>query len=147
MEREGMGAVQARMETARRSVVAWRRLRRRGARMPEPLWGEAVSLAGVLGVSAVARFLDIGHQSLRARLLEAQSRAGEPSGEGGAVVFAELSGAELVRPIVEPARPAGASGVVIELTSRDGAQMVVRLGGESAVDVVGLAHAFFGRSR
>lgn len=116
--------------------------------MPESLWSEAVSLAGVVGVSPVARFLDIGHKSLKQRLSVGKCGAVEPAGEGRPVAFVELMVAGRTAPAVTPASAASSSGaVVIELTNWDGAQMLVRLGAESPVDVVGLCEAFWRRGR
>ena len=141
-----MGALDARVDAARRAVAAWRRQRRRGARMPESLWAEAASLAGVLGVSPVARRLDIGHQSLKKRLVVAKCGGVAGAGDQRPVAFMELSRATWASPAVATPGTAAAAGAVIELTSWDGTQMVVRIGTGTPVDVLGLAEAFWRRS-
>ena len=124
--------------------------------MPERLWTEAVWLAARLGVSAVARRLEIGHQSLEERLSAERHRPGTSSPAITTVKFVEMTGAALTSaaltsaaltsaPTPAPPLP-GPAGVVIELTRQDGAQMVVRLDVAASVDVGGLVDAFWARS-
>jgi len=148
---DGAAGLDGRIEAARRGVAAWRAVRRRGTRMPERLWTEAVWLAARLGVSAVARRLEIGHQTLEERLSAERHRPGTSSHAITPVKFVEMTGAALTSaaltsaPTPAPPLP-GPAGVVIELTRQDGAQMVVRLDVAASVDVAHLVHAFWGRS-
>lgn len=146
MRRGTTEAFEARLETARRAVAAWRVQRRRGTRMPEGLWAEAVSLAAEVGVSPVARILEVGHKTLGERLLERSRPAGMPS-RSGEVTFVEVTGAPLAGVMTASSGTTDPVGSVVELRSRDGSQMVVRLGAKARLDVVGLVHAFWGMGR
>jgi len=114
--------------------------------MPEPLWEEAVALARRLGVYRVSQFVDVGYGSLKSRLGEGQGS--KSTGVALPGTFVELEGAQLLGEVgTSPWTPRSDAGIVVELSSGDGAHMMVRLGAGTAVDVVGLARAFWSRGR
>ena len=92
--------------------------------MPAKLWDEAVSLARTEGTYAMARALRVDYGSLARRL--AAARAG---------AFVPLGGT----PFLGPSVPAGP---VVELFGADGMRLVIRLGADSPLDVVGLVQGF-----
>ncbi len=132
----------SRVAALRRRIESWRRTRQGFAWMPKDLWAEAVALARSEGAYAIARDLELSYATLRKRL--AQTTTSEPSRprrtNAAAKGFVEVGGSELIGALA-----AGAS--VVELTSSDGAKLVVRLSGAQALDVVALSKAFFGRRR
>src|SRR5271169_4902200 len=55
------------MEEARRRLEAWRKSRRRGKRIPAPLWALAAALARTPGVSPVSQRLGLDYNGLKRR--------------------------------------------------------------------------------
>ena len=141
------GALEPRLDAARRAIAEWRRDRRPGMGMPEAHWAEAVALAGALGVYDVARFLpvDLGALKKRVSAGAARERTAVDSDAG----FVALEGARLLAPVSDVARSwtPPSTSAVIELSSSDGARMMVRVDAGAPVDVLGLAHAFWSRGR
>lgn len=106
----------------------------RGARIPEDLWRAAAEVARVAGVWATSRALHFNYERLRARANQSESTAqGErPSGPARFVAL--------------QLEPVGREGkTVIELVGQGGDQVRIDVTGASAVDVVALAQAFWGR--
>ena len=101
--------------------------------MPAELWESAVSLARVHGVYAIARALRLNYETLKQRAgrVAEDGRGGAARGGG----FLELEAAQLGAP----------AGSVVELRGADGAQLSIRLAGGEALDVGGLAEAFWRR--
>lgn len=117
-------------------VERWRERREgRRARVPEELWNAAVVVARVEGVHATAKALRFNYYSLKDRAAQAPSKA---------VVTEEAA----TTPFVEVQMPShgarGDGGTVVELVGRRGDRMRI-VAGASAVDVVGLVQAFWGR--
>jgi hypothetical protein len=103
--------------------------------MPEELWREAGALAAAHGVYRIAQALGVRYESLRRRVELSSKRKGQASeGLGG---FVEL----------RMAAPAGSEPrrALVELSSCDGARMVVQLVGYEDLDVKELAESFFKR--
>jgi len=118
-------------------VEHWRQTRAKLSPMPEALWREAVSLAREHGVFKVSRAARLSYGSLKRRL--EGSGAQEPArGLGGAAGFIELDPLRLFG-AAEPAGP------LLELSGADGSKLVIRLSSGKAVDVLGLAAAFWSR--
>lgn len=136
MGRDGGRALSKRVDAVREGVEAWRSQRPKPAAMPEELWSAAVALAREHGVYAIARSLRLDYGTLKRRLAE----AGEASWseEEAAGEFVEVQGAQ-------PVAERETTGTVVELTHADGSRMVVRLPAPGALDLVGLATAFWGR--
>jgi len=55
------------IEEARRRLEAWRKSRRRGKRIPAPLWALAARLARTHGVSPVSQRLGLDYNGLKLR--------------------------------------------------------------------------------
>jgi hypothetical protein len=102
--------------------------------VPEELWNAAVEVAQVEGVHATAKALRFNYYSLKDRVEQAPREAvGTP---GAATPFVEVQMPSL------DAR--GDGSTVVELVGRRGDRMRI-VAGAGAVDVVGLAQAFWGR--
>lgn len=72
-------------------LARWRRGRRGGEPIPEPLWTSAVELASRFGISPVAIGLGLNHTALKERVLRSRPDGAEPL--QGPVRFVELPGA------------------------------------------------------
>src|ERR1017187_5965187 len=120
------------MEEARRRLEAWRKSRRRGKRIPAPLWAVAAALARTHGVSPVSQRLGVDYNGLKRRAeairTPRQSRVKPPPG------FVEL-------PFV--GQPGLGPNCTVELARGEGARMTIRWEGKEGLDLVGLAEAFW----
>ena len=105
--------------------------------MPAPLWTAAVALAAEYGIYPIARALRLNYETLKARV--GRSADVERTGVTRSAGFVALDGASLLG----AAPPAGS---VVELVGADGAKLVIRLAGREALDVRGLAAAFWRRA-
>ena len=108
---------------ARDRFRAWRRKRKRGTRIPEPLWTLSVKLARDEGICRTASVLGLDYYSLKRRMEEADCRQ---RATGSA--FIEL-----------PAPPVLGRQCSIELDA--GATLRVQLVGYDAADVAVLARS------
>ena len=126
----------ARIEAVRRRIEHWRRVRERRSPMPAPLWAAAVALAGEHGVYPIARALRLNYETLKGRVERRTHGARQDVMRSAG--FVALDGAPLIG-----AAPAGS---VVELSGADGAKLVIRLAGQEALDVRGLAAAFWRRA-
>lgn len=117
---------------ARHRLEVWRKARRRGERIPEPLWAAAAALARAHGVSLVSRTLALDYFGLKRRAEAAKpprrSRLEPPPG------FVEV-------PII--GQPGQAPSCTVELDGGAGARMTIRWEGLEGLDLVGLAEAFW----
>lgn len=104
---------------------AWRRKRKPGERIPEPLWAAAVKLARVHGISRTTSTLGLDYYSLKERL---ESANGEREVTAGA--FIEL-----------PAPAVLSKQCTITLDNDVGATMRVCLTSYDAADVAMLARS------
>lgn len=121
------------LETTRKSIASWRRqCGGRGRRIPEGFWNEARELARMHGVADTARALRINPVRLAA--VVAQSLALAPTNLEP-VAFVELGGLQI-------GDRGGAA--VVEFLSREGDCVRVQVAAK-AVDIVGLARAFWSR--
>jgi hypothetical protein len=120
------------MEEARRRLEAWRKSRRRGKRIPAPLWAVAAALARTHGVSPVSQRLGLDYNGLkrRAEAIRAPrwSRLKPPPG------FVEL-------PLI--GQLGQGPNCTVELARAEGARMTIRWEGKEGLDLVGLAEAFW----
>ena len=117
---------------ARTVFDGWRKGRETRSRVPDALWDTAVPLARKHGLNRVSRALGVNYDSLKRRMARTVDSTREaPS----AATFVEVSRSKV------------AQEYVIELEERRGAKMTIRLSGSSAIDIVGLASAFFRRRR
>jgi len=113
------------MEEVRRRFEHWRSTHARRARLPEPLWGEAVALARTQGLFQTARALRLDYASLKRRL-----QADRPS---AAPAFVEL---------LAPA--ANLSECVVELEGRRGGRMRLQWKAAAPPDLIGLSRILWG---
>jgi len=105
----------------------WRRDRKPGSRIPDPLWTLAVRLAETHGVSRTASTLRLDYHTLKKRVA---AMTGDSVSMPAA--FIELSAASLA--------PTGEC--VIEFEDGTGASMRVRLRGCDVPDLVALGRSF-----
>lgn len=101
----------------------WRRSKKRGQRIPEQLWDEAVSLVGTYGVSQITRVLRLSGTDFNKRrgIVESGKRR---RGSGAKTTFVEIDQAR-VDQVLEP--EAGAAWM--ELERPDGLRLRIRPSG------------------
>ena len=120
------------IEEAHRRLEAWRKSRRRGKRIPAPLWALAATLARTHGVSPVSQRLGLDYNGLKRRaeaiMAPRRSRLKPPPG------FVEL-------PLI--GQPGQGPSCTVELARGEGAKMTIRWEGKEGLDLVGLAEAFW----
>ena len=120
------------MEEARRRLEAWRKSRRRGKRIPAPLWALAAALARTHGVSPVSQRLGLDYNGLKRRAealrTPRRSRLKPPPG------FVEL-------PLI--GQLGHGPNCAVELARSEGAKMTIRWECKEGLDLVGLAEAFW----
>ena len=120
------------IEEARRRLEVWRKSRRRGKRIPAPLWAVAAALARTHGVSRISQALGLDYNGLKRRAevirTPGRSRLNLPPG------FVEL-------PLI--GQPGQGPNCTVELARGEGARMTIRWDGKEGLDLVGLAEAFW----
>jgi hypothetical protein len=120
------------MEEARRRLEAWRKSRRRGKRIPAPLWALAAALARTHGVSPVSQRLGLDYNGLKRRAealrTPRRSRLKPPPR------FVEL-------PLI--GQLGHGPNCTVELARGEGARMTIRWECKEGLDLVGLAEAFW----
>ena len=103
----------------------WRKQRRRGTPIPEPLWTLAAQLAARFGVCKTASALKLDYYTLKSRLAESTS-AGDPT------AFLELP------------HPAAAAGeCIIDCQNSVGARMRIHLKGVALSDLAALGRSLW----
>ena len=132
-------ALPGRVEAVRRRIEHWRETREKRTRMPEGLWGAAVSVAHKHGLWAVSRALRLNYECLKGRCARAKGVVGGGGGKRS-TGFVELDAGQLVSSRDE-------TMTLVELTRGDGAKLTIRVGGGESVDVSALADAFWRRGR
>ena len=115
------------LSRAQDRFVAWRRTRKPGARIPEPLWIVATELAEAHGLARTASLLGLDYYSLKKRSESASGRGQRPA------AFVELS----------PSPLASAGECVIEFDNGLGARMRVHWQGYGAPDLTSLGRNFW----
>jgi len=120
------------IEEARRRLEVWRKSRRRGKRIPAPLWAVATALARTHGVSPVSQRLGLDYNGLKRRAeairTPRRSRLKPPPG------FVEL-------PLI--GQPGLGPNCTVELARGEEAKMTIRWEGKEGLDLVGLVEAFW----
>lgn len=105
-----------------------------GVRWPEDLWAEAVEAARIAGVETAARTLGLD----RARLAARVAREGALTSDKDRSSFVEVDASRLcLAPQVKQ--------TLLRFEGADGERLEIELGDGSAVDIVGLARAFWSR--
>jgi hypothetical protein len=92
-------------EPVLRSLTAWRKKRKSGARIPEHIWEQAVELTEVHGVSKTAKRLHLDFSRLRKRVEERGAFERSRESEGGFVEVVPgglLTGPECLIEIEDP---------------------------------------------
>jgi hypothetical protein len=114
----------------------WRRSKKKGKRIPEQLWSEAIGLVGTYGVSQVTRTLRLSGTDLnqrRGKIGAGQRRRG-PVGE---TAFVEVD-----RALVGQAPGPEATAVWMELQRPDGLRLRIQPSG--GADMLALVDRFMG---
>jgi hypothetical protein len=112
----------------------WRSNKRKGERIPEQLWSEAVDLVNSYGVSRVARTLRLGGRDLNQRRGMTEAARNEEA-TGGEPPFVEMD------PVVmEQAVGPESAAVWMELERADG--MRLRIHGTQGLEWLGLVERF-----
>lgn len=124
MRRHKRSEVPAELTRAQARFAAWRRARRPGARIPEPLWKLAVDLAAKCGLSRTATSLHLDYYALKKRL--------QPAGPAQAAVSARF--VELSPPV-----SGSPSECLLELQHPSGATLRVHVKGGEVPNVAALA--------
>ena len=116
----------------RAEIASWRQERHDRAPLPENLWAEAVEIARHVGVNQARLALGLSYTALQAHVR---------GGAGERTQFVEFSGAEVLA-----AGLSTTSGATIEISGRDGVQVVVRIFDVNGLDVAALVDAVRGRA-
>ena len=123
-----------RLETLRRRFKQWRRTRKIGSRIPEPLWSAAVNLAQADGIHPTAKALGVDYYSLKKRL--------EEKPVSGSPMVASASGTTFVE-LAAPA-PMATQECILELEDVEGTKMRIHFKGIEAPDLAALSRSFWG---
>ena len=130
------------LEVLRVRFADWRRTRKIGSRIPEPLWLSAVKLAADHGINRTATALGVDYYTLKKRMEEKSvSRSRAASVNGAAFV-------ELTAPAV-PVESAAAGQMaarecILELENVAGSKLRIHLKGIEAPDVAALSRSLWG---
>lgn len=132
------GGMTGQLEALRARVGRWRAgCGGKRCRIPEELWNAAIDVARSEGLYATSKATRLNYGALKLRSERVVSVGGS---ETSAPTFIEVA-----MPRVTTSE--AASKTVVELEGRGGGRLRVEVTGMSAVDVVGLAHAFWSRER
>ena len=124
------------LETVAEHFEQWRSGKKKGERIPEHLWREAIDLLDHYGISQVTRALRLSGSDLNKRrgMVEASQRRQGPSGK---TAFVEID------PVVmDQALAAQASAAWMELERPDGLRLRIRPTG--GADMLALIDRFMG---
>lgn len=124
----------------RRRIETWRRTREKRTRMPEELWSAAVEVAQAYGVHAMSRGLRVRYESLKQRVVEAETAAARSSRQGD-------GDTELVEVTPTWVGTGVSAQCIVELHEPGGARMRIRLPEVGAIDVAAFVEAFWNRRR
>jgi len=128
----GRGHGAATLDRVRDRISRWRTERGGpGIALPDEIWSDAVEVARVHGVKAVAQALRVDRDRLAARL--ARSDGSVQVGNAPAA-FVEVKASSLCTP-----------KTIIRLEGGDGDRLELELGDSARLDVVALARVFWNR--
>ena len=114
----------------------WRRSKKKGERIPEQLWSEAIGLVGAYGVSRVTRTLRLSGTDLNKR----RGKVGAGQRRRGTV--GETAFVEVDRALVGQAPGPEATAVWMELQRPDGLRLRIQPSG--GADMLALVDRFMG---
>jgi hypothetical protein len=117
--------------SVQRGFAQWRRMGKRGARIPESLWALAVKLSAAHGLHPTAQALGLDYYGLKKRVAQTAATpiVATPPNEA----FVELAAPLLARP----------QECVIELENVAGTRMRVHVKGGDAPDLAALARSLW----
>ncbi len=124
------------LEEAAEHFEQWRRRKKKGERIPEQLWREAIALVSTYGVSQVTRALRLSGTDLNKRRGIAGTGK-RRQGPGGKAAFVEVA-PELVDQTLGPE----AGTAWMELERPDGLRL--RIGPSGGADMLALIDRFMG---
>ncbi len=109
------------LEAVAEHFEQWRKNKKKGERIPEPLWSEAVDLVGRYGVSQVTRILRLSGRDFNKRrgIVGAGQRR---QGQGEKTAFVEIAPAVVDR----TAGPQATATAWMELERPDGLRLRIR---------------------
>ena len=114
----------------------WRSVKKKGERIPDHLWSEAVGLIGTYGISQVTGTLHLSGTDLnKHRGINGTGR--RRRGSGGETAFVEID-----RTLVDQALGPEATAAWMELERPDGQRL--RIQSTQGVDMLALAERFMG---
>jgi hypothetical protein len=139
--------LRAKLERLRQRFERSRRARKARSRIPDSLWGDAVTMAKAYGVNRTAKTLRLDYYSLKKRVEQEAAvdrgfvavPTGVPEG-GAAATFLELA------PPADrgfAAVPAGACDCTLELENASGVKMRVHLKSFEGPDLAALSQSFW----
>ena len=124
------------LEEVTEHFAQWRRSKKKGERIPEKLWDEAIGLVGTYGVSKVTRTLRLSCTDLNKR--RGIGATGKPRrGSGGKTAFIEVTPT-----LVDRALGPEATTNWMELERPDGLRLRIRP--TDGADVLALVDRFMG---
>jgi len=114
----------------------WRSIKKKGERIPDHLWSEAVDLLGTYGISQVTRTLRLSGTDLNKRrgIIEADQRR---QGSDGGTTFVEMDSA-----LVDQTLVTDATAAWMELERPDGLRL--RIQSTRSADMLALVERFMG---
>jgi len=124
------------LEDVARHIEQWRSSKKKGERVPQQLWSEALGLVDTYGISRISRTLRLSYTEFDKRrgIIEAGQRRQEP-GEDTAFV-------EIDRALLDQAPRPDATTVWMELERPDGLRLRIRP--THGVDMLALVERFMG---
>ncbi len=124
------------LEEVAKHVEQWRSRKKKGERIPQRLWNEALGLVGTYGISRISRTLRLSYTELNKRqgIIEADQHRQDPGGEAAFV--------EVDRALVEQVPGPDTGAVWMELERPDGLRLRIRP--TRGVDMLALVERFMG---
>ena len=136
MARSEASAAPAWARGARARFEKWRRSRKTGARIPEPLWDAAVGLAREHGINPVVRALGLDYYCLKRRMAGKRTRR---------TTTRKVASPRFVEVDLSGSFPG--SGCVVELEHPSGAKMTLRFSGREGMDLAALTTSFWSQTK
>jgi hypothetical protein len=145
------------LEGSRRRFERWRKTRKVGSRIPEPLWHAAVKAGSTYGIHPTAKALRLDYYSLKKRVeQQAAASPGLPGKRSGANLGAlpparagaagDVPKQDAIPTFLElpPVGSAVRAECIVELEDCAGAKMRVHIKNVESPDLTGLCRSFWG---